>query len=71
MFIQDSRVHIIGDKEKSSLIKTFDNCVISKADVWAIKLTTSQYLINFPFYSQDFLQCQLCRYQLFRQKFNS
>ena len=31
----------IGDQNKLSVIKTFDNCVISKADVWAIKLTTS------------------------------
>ena len=28
---------IIGDQNKLSEIKTFDNCVISKTDVWAIK----------------------------------
>ena len=27
---------IIGDQNKLPVIKTFDNCDISKADVWAI-----------------------------------
>ena len=29
---------IMGDQNKLSVIKTSDDCVISKADVWAIKL---------------------------------
>ena len=29
---------IMGDQNKLSVIKTSDNCVIAKADVWAIKL---------------------------------
>ena len=35
---------IIGDQNKLLVIKTFNNCVISKADVWATKFKWDTYL---------------------------
>ena len=35
--------NIIGDQNKLSVIKAFDNCIISKADVWAMNLLSVEW----------------------------